>query len=123
MFRGVSTGIELTFYSSLNQAIGIAYHQIQGVNALIKVVLDLVEVALIFVRNLLGYVAFADTINILSGNINRGDEGVDQFVNTLQHHFVLTVKLVNFCSLVEPAVYCGLNQSLNLFEDSGIARS
>jgi len=87
----------------------------------VKVVLNLIKVALVLVGDLLGDVALAYPVNILGGNVKWPNESIYQIIDTLKHHLVLTIELVNFRTFVKLAIHGGLNQSLNLLKNSGIA--
>ncbi len=82
---GVGAGVELALNSGLHQRPHIFRQGVKRVDALVEVVLDLVEVAFVVVGDLLGDVALADPVDVLGGDVQRADHGIEDLIDTLQH--------------------------------------
>ena len=74
-------GIEGAFHRRLGQQISVVNHLVDGVDAGIEVVLDLVEVAAIVVGNLLGDIAGGDTLHIGGRDGERCQNQVQNLVD------------------------------------------
>ena len=62
---------------------GLGDHAVQSVDALVEVVLDLVEVAVVAVGDLRRDVALGNAVHVLGGHLQRTDHGVQRGVDAL----------------------------------------
>ncbi len=70
-----------------------ADQRVNGVDAGVQVVLDLVEVAVVVVGDLGRNVALRDPVNVLSGNIERADDRIQRGVYAIDDLTVIALML------------------------------
>ncbi len=78
MLGGVGASGQLAFDGGLRQQTGVGDQRVNGVDAGVQVVLDLVEVAVVVVGDLGRNVALGDPVHVLGGDIKRTDERVQR---------------------------------------------
>ena len=80
---GVGAGGELAVHGGLGQHAGVGDQRVDGVDAAVEVVLDLVEVAVVGVGDLGRDVALGDPVDVVGGHVQRADDGVEGLVDAL----------------------------------------
>ena len=80
MLGGVCTGVELAFDSCLGQHSSIANQHVHCVDALVQVVLDLVEITLVLVSDLLRNIALGDPVYVLGCHVQRSYDVIDHLI-------------------------------------------
>ena len=81
-FGGITASRKLTCHRRIYQPVRFCQQTTHRINAGIQVVFDFVEVTIICVSNFGWYVAFADTVHIFSGNVDRADKRVAKIIDT-----------------------------------------
>ena len=81
MFGRIRPRRELAFHRRLREQVGIGHQRVDRVDALVQVVLDLVEVAVVIVGDLRRYVALGNPVHILGGHVQRSDDRVQGLVD------------------------------------------
>ncbi len=80
--RRVGTRCQTTFHRGLREHICVRHHGIDRVDALIEVVLDFIEVAVVRIGDLLGDVALRDSIYVLGRHVQRTDDRIQCSIHT-----------------------------------------
>ncbi|GAM11841.1 hypothetical protein OR1_04159 [Geobacter sp. OR-1] len=82
MFGGIGSGVELAGNGGGGEHVGVGNQGVDGVDGLVEVVLDLVEVAVVGVGDPRRDVAFGDPVDIFGGNVQRPDDRIEGVVDT-----------------------------------------
>ena len=92
MLGGIGAGGQLAFHGGDAEQVGVGHEGVHGVHALVEVVLDLVEVAVVLVSDLGGDVALGDAVHVAGGHVQGADDGVEAVIHAL--HDLAVVALV-----------------------------
>ena len=90
---GVGAGGQFAFRRRLDQHAGLGHQRVDGVDAVVQVVLDLVEVAVVGVGDLGRDVALGDAVHVLGGDVQRADHRVQRLVDALDDLAVVALVL------------------------------
>ncbi len=88
MLRRVGTGRQFSFHGRLCEHCRVGCHHVHRTDALIQVVLDFVEIAVIGVRDHRGDIALRNPVNVLRRHVQRSDNGVYDLIDRL-HTFLV----------------------------------
>ena len=105
---------QLAFHGRLGQHHGVGRHGVDGVDALVEVVLDEVEVAVVGVGDLRRDVALGDAVDIVGGDVDGGHEGLDQLVHAAHQLAPAAGELLRVAAGLQLAVLGRLDQSRRL---------
>ena len=83
MARCIGPGIEPPLDRGFCQHPGVLDEQVDGIDTLVEIVFDLVEVPVVGLFNLRRDVALGDPVNILSGDVEGSDDGIEGAVDTM----------------------------------------
>ena len=92
VFRRVRSCRQFSFHRGAGKHPGIYDHGVHGVDAHVQVVLDVVEIAVVGIRDLGGNISTADTVHIIGCDVERPDDGVQRFVHSF--HDLAEIALV-----------------------------
>ena len=76
MFAGIRTGSQLAVDCGLCEHSGISDHDIDSIDALVEVVLDFIEIAVVGIGDFWRDVAFRNSVHIFSSDVQRADDGI-----------------------------------------------
>ncbi len=93
MLGGIGACAQLTFRRGFDQPAGLSDQSLYIIDAIVQVVLDLVEVAVVVVGDPGRNVALGNPVNVLSGNIERADDRVQRGVYALDYFTVVALML------------------------------
>ena len=85
VFGRVGAGCQSAFDGGLGQHVGIGDQCVDHIDAGIQVALDRIEVTLVAIGNLRRDITLGDAINIVRGDIQRLDDGIERLVDALNH--------------------------------------
>ncbi len=83
MLGGVGAGGQLAVHGGSGEHGGVRHQGVHGIHTLVEVVLDLVEVAVVFVGDLGGDIALGDAVHIAGGHIEGADDGIQAVIHAL----------------------------------------
>ena len=119
MLGRIGAGFELAFNRGLGQQVRVGDQSVDGVDGLVQVVLERVEVAVVAVGDLWRDVAFRDAVHIACGHIQRADHGVQRVVHALHDPLEVALVLGRIGAGFELAVHRGLGQQIRV-SDHGL---
>ena len=83
MFGCIGAGGELAVHGGFGEQPGVGHQQVDGIDTLVEVVLDGVEIAVVGVGDFGGNIALADAVDITGGDVERADDGIEGVIDTL----------------------------------------
>ena len=110
----VGASVQFALDGRVGQNLHFADEAGDGVNALVEVVLDLVEVAVVVVGDLRGHVALGDAVDVFGRHVDRGHEGIDQLVHAADQRAPAAAKLLGVSARLQLTVLGGLDQGVRL---------
>ena len=108
MLTGVGACLELALDCGLAQHHRIGNHGAYGIDALVQVNLDGIEIAVVSSGDLFGDIALGDAVYIASREIQRSNHRIQSFVNALHDFAVVALMLTGVGACLELAFDCGL---------------
>ncbi|OQA53825.1 MAG: hypothetical protein BWY45_02852 [Euryarchaeota archaeon ADurb.Bin294] len=114
MLRGISTGIQFPFNRRTREYTGVSDEIVDGINALVQVILDLVEVSVIRISDLRGDVTFRDTIHILGSDIQGADNRIKRVINPFGKQEKVALIFIRINPCIKLACFCSMSQTDNI---------
>ena len=105
---GVGTFIQFSISRCDDDLTGFIQQVVHNVNAVVQVVLDFIEIAVVVVRNSGRNIALADPIHIFSSDVQRTDDGIEGFIDAGNDGLEIALMFAGIGASGQLAVYCGL---------------
>ena len=100
----VASGIEFAFIGCRHQNVSLFQQIVCHIDQDVQVVLDLVEVAIVAIGDLRGYVSLRDAVHILGRNVQGVDHRVEGLVDSFNDLPVIALMLGGICASGELAL-------------------
>ena len=92
--RFVGADVEFAVDGGLGERFRLGNQAVDRVDAVIEVILDGVEIAVVVVGDLRGNIARGNAIDVVGGHVQRSDDGVQRVVHALNDLAVVALMLV-----------------------------
>ena len=114
MLGSIGTGGELAINSRFGQQAGIGNQQIDGIDTGVEVVLEDVEIAVIGIGDLGRNVALGDAVDVVGGDVQWVDYGVERVVDALDDGLEIALVFVGIGACGKLAVNSRFGQHVGI---------
>ena len=115
VFGSVGAGGQFAFHGRFGQHRGVGHQGIDIVDAVVEVVLDGVEIAVVGIGDLGRDGAARDLLHVIGRYVERRDHRIQHLVDALHHLAVDAVELVDLATFVKTALARCFHQAQDLF--------
>ena len=93
MFGGIGTSGKLTLDCRFDEDVRVGHEGVEVIDAVVEVVLDLVEVAVVGVGDLRRDITLGDPVYVLCRYIERSDDGIQGIVDAFHDLLIIPLYL------------------------------
>ena len=110
MLGSIRASCQFPFYCRLGKNACVNYQKAHGINTLIEIVLDFIEITIIGIGNLRGYVTLGNPIHIFGCDIKRPDNRIECLVDAFHYFSIFSLMLCGISSSCKLSINCGFSQ-------------
>ena len=114
---GVDRHVDVAQVVLVAHLVHVGHQAVQGADAEVQVVLDLVEVALVGLGDQRRDVALRDPVDVARGHVERVDDGIQHLVDADEDPALIAADPGQVCPLVQAPGLDGLGQELDTLQD------
>ena len=115
MLCGVGARGQLSFYRRLGEHVGIGHQGVDVVDAVVEIILDGIEIAVVGIADLAGDDAARDLVDVIGGDVERRNHGVQHGIDAADNVGIRAAELVGLAALGELSFLRSMGQTRQFF--------